>query len=403
MNIPPYCCSTLALVFLAHLSVSPRGVAQNLSIGLTAGSNLTQDFRSISFPPTFYGSTFAFSDARSLIAGPSFEAGLPRGFSVEVNALRRSLHFTDVTLLSDGSKAKPVDFTVGTWEFPVLLKCEISALRARPFLEFGPSFRAVSDPNGSRPSNHGITMGAGATTHLGAMKIAPVLRYTRWARDQIRPEQTGGFNSPPRPTISNQIELLMNLSYGSTSQSRRALGRKLWIGLVTGAGLTGDFRAGGPTSLLGGPAGDLTEVFVDRSGRRSYPVGIQLEIEFTDHVSLEGNGLYRRLHFKGLSDVVLTWEIPLLLKYRFATHHVTPFLAAGPSLRAAGNLNDANPSRHGVAAEAGVEKVLGRVRIEPALRYTHWALDSTPTPQFPNNRFSRTVPNQVEALVGVSF
>ncbi|HEV3202360.1 MAG TPA: hypothetical protein VGZ73_30900, partial [Bryobacteraceae bacterium] len=385
------------------LSLAPRGLAQNLSIGLTGGANLTQDFRSTSFPATFYGSTFAFSDSRSLIAGPSLEAGLARGFSVEVNALHRSLHFTDVTLQSDGSKANPVDFAVGTWEFPVLMKYRVSGLRVQPFLEAGPSFRAVSDPHGSSPSNHGITMGAGATMHVGAIKIAPVLRYTRWAQDQFKPGQTGGFNSPPRPTIANQLELLMNLSYGSTERSRRALGRKLWIGVVAGAGLTGDFRAGGPTSFFGGPGGAFTAVSVDRSGVRSYPAGLQLEIEFTDHLSLEGNGLYRRLHFKGLSDVVLTWEVPLLLKYRHATHHVTPFLAAGPSFRAAGNLNSANPSHYGVAAEAGVEKVLGKVRVEPGLRYTHWALDSTPTPQFPNNSFSRTVPNQVEALLGVSF
>ena len=93
----------------------------------------------------------------------------------------------------------------------------------------------------------------------------------------------------------------------------------------------------------------------------------------------------------------------MLAKYRVATRHVTPFLAAGPSFRASGNLNDANPSHYGVSAEVGVEKVLRGLKIEPSLRYTHWAPDGTPTPQFPNNPFSRTVPNQVEVLVGVSF
>jgi hypothetical protein len=46
-------------------------------------------------------------------------------------------------------------------------------------------------------------------------------------------------------------------------------------------------------------------------------------MEFSDRLSLDGDGLYRRLHFAGLPDVTLTWEIPVLLKYRGEARRVS--------------------------------------------------------------------------------
>jgi hypothetical protein len=399
-------------------------LAQNLLLGVTAGSNLTRDFQSIHFPPTFYGSTFASSDSRSLIAGPTLEVKWGYGFSAEVNALHRLLKFTDAAVQPGGSKVDLSHFSVATWEFPVLAKYQFPRPNPGPFLEMGASFRAVSNPNGSSPSNHGVTVGAGITLRAGGAKVAPTLRYTRWAKDQFKLGQTGGFNSPARPTVNDQLELLMNVSYDTTERSRRALGRKLWLGVVGGVGLTGDFGRAGPTSLFGTPGGNVIPIEPDRSGARSYPVGVALELEFTDRWSIEGNGLYRRLHFSGLSDVVLTWEVPVLLKYQLPAHTVTPYLAVGPSFRVAGNLNDANPSHYGVTAEAGISRKAGPIQFGPALRYTHWAPDKAPgylsqsagtvaitpcsngvcsLPLLPSNSFSRTVPNQLALLVSVTF
>lgn len=55
-----------------------------------------------------------------------------------------------------------------------------------------------------------------------------------------------------------------------------------------------------------------------------------------------------------------------------------PFLEAGPSFRAAGNLNGYNPSHFGVTAGGGAEIRKGAVLLSTALRYTRWAKDGIP-------------------------
>jgi hypothetical protein len=93
---------------------------------------------------------------------------------------------------------------------------------------------------------------------------------------------------------------------------------------------------------------------------------------------------------------VVTWQIPVLAKYRFGSRPLKPFLEAGPSFRAAGNLNDAAPSVYGGTAGLGVEAQLGRLKIGPIIRYTHWAADA-------DSAGSPTKQNQAELLVGLSF
>jgi hypothetical protein len=93
---------------------------------------------------------------------------------------------------------------------------------------------------------------------------------------------------------------------------------------------------------------------------------------------------------------VVTWQFPALAKYRFGSRSVKPFIEAGPSFRVSGNLNNAAPSTYGGTAGLGVEAQLGKLRIGPVARYTHWAAD-------PDYAGSRTKRNQVELLVGLSF
>jgi hypothetical protein len=70
---------------------------------------------------------------------------------------------------------------------------------------------------------------------------------------------------------------------------------------------------------------------------------------------------------------------------------MTPFVELGPSFRLP---QDANGplSTYGLAAGAGVEIHMGRIRIGPVLRYTHRASDRTGATQ-----------NQLELLAGISF
>ena len=42
---------------------------------------------------------------------------------------------------------------------------------------------------------------------------------------------------------------------------------------------------------------------------------------------------------------VVTWELPILAKYRFSSPLVKPFIGAGPKFRSAGSLNDTSPSK----------------------------------------------------------
>jgi hypothetical protein len=91
---------------------------------------------------------------------------------------------------------------------------------------------------------------------------------------------------------------------------------------------------------------------------------------------------------------VVTWEIPVLAKYRFSGHKWNPFVAAGPAFRTTGNLNFA-PSHHGVAAGFGVETRWREWNIAPQVRYTRWAEDS-----FAGS--PRSALNQVEFLIAAT-
>ncbi|HTS26760.1 MAG TPA: hypothetical protein VMH81_12870 [Bryobacteraceae bacterium] len=125
--------------------------------------------------------------------------------------------------------------------------------------------------------------------------------------------------------------------------------------------------------------------------------GVMVEWSLAGPVAIEADGLYRRLHARISSNStfsVVTWEFPILANYRLSIHHLTAVLEAGPSLRAAGNLNAIHPSHYGFTSGLGVEKQVGRWRLAPIVRYTHWA------PQ-PAQGEVRTKMDQLELLVMV--
>lgn len=118
---------------------------------------------------------------------------------------------------------------------------------------------------------------------------------------------------------------------------------------------------------------------------------------------MEVDGLYRPLHYtlefnNGFTAPfsVLTWELPLLAKYRLPLARTQPFVEAGPSLRWSGNQNGSSPSHIGVTAGIGVEASWRMLRVAPAARYTRWAADDA-------DPLNRTKQDQLELLVGFSF
>src|SRR5580692_2422963 len=180
--------------------------------------------------------------------------------------------------------------------------------------------------------------------------------------------------------------------------------QNLSIGLVGGGSLTDSF----PTeNFSGGPPGGPTGIRY-YSSSKDYIVGAMLEYRFTPHWSVEADGLFRTLHltFAGIEpngslnsvspSPVITWEFPVLAKYRLAARKWTPLVELGPSFRTAGNLNGANPSHAGVTAGVGVELHAGKLNIAPTLRYTRWAEDHA------FSDLPKSAPNQVELVAEFS-
>jgi hypothetical protein len=187
-------------------------------------------------------------------------------------------------------------------------------------------------------------------------------------------------------------------------------GQKVAVGVIAGASPTSAFGdqlfpdqpSPGFTSPLSG------ERFFSPS--RDYIVGGTLEVQFNPSWSLEADGLFRTLHMTraavlrdgSLNSVspspVVTWEFPVLAKYRFQGWRANPFVEAGPSFRTSGNLNGTNPSHVGVTTGVGVEISWRSLKIAPTARYTRWAVDAIGGP----GQQARTASNQVELLVGLS-
>ncbi|MBC7928721.1 MAG: hypothetical protein H7039_24010 [Bryobacteraceae bacterium] len=312
------------------------------------------------------------------------EIGFSRNWSVEVNALHRTLKYR---VRSDfPSRVCGVNVFCGgdvsTWQFPLLVKYRIPLGRFKPFAAVGPTFRTHSNPIGSRPSSYGITAGAGLELDAGPFYFAPTVRYTRWGTDGL----------PFRPTIGNQVEVLGGIGYRTDAGTRRAFGRKVWLGFVAGVPLTNDFP---PTSSdLPTYTGEATRFADFRS-----VAGLMAEVEITQRLSIEVNGVYRRLHFENAPEVVVTWQFPVLAKYTFNHAPTRPFVVGGLSFRTAGNLNYTNPANIGYTAGSGVEARWRWLRITPTLRYTRWAEDNRAL--YASQNFPKR--DQVELLFGFSF
>ena len=175
-----------------------------------------------------------------------------------------------------------------------------------------------------------------------------------------------------------------------------AFSQHLSYGVVAGTALTDDFDSFYEAPIGSGPPDII------KSGGKGVIVGPMLEWRLSSPFSVELDGLYRELRFEdargGAHNPTVTWEFPILAKYRPFSYRVNrfslrPFLEAGPSFRTTGNLN-ANPSHAGVSAGGGFEFNFKQINIEPTVRYTRWAEDSG------SGLHSR--PDQIEFLVGFS-
>jgi opacity protein-like surface antigen len=151
------------------------------------------------------------------------------------------------------------------------------------------------------------------------------------------------------------------------------------------------------------------------SGSNEYLIGPMVELHLPLGFSVEADALYHPLDLtqeidNGTSTFrnstnINSWEFPILAKYRFAPFPlVKPYVEAGPSFRAAGSAVSSYFSKAGLAIGAGVEIKVGRLRLEPELRYLRWGSDANLTyGPAPETNLAASNLNQVQFLVGIAF
>ena len=157
------------------------------------------------------------------------------------------------------------------------------------------------------------------------------------------------------------------------------------------------------------------------SDSHNYLVGPMVDIRLPLSLGIEVDALYHPVNVTTDLTVIpstttrtssnpATWEFPVLGKYRLPLLPVIrPFIEAGPSFRTR-NPSLSYLSSKGFSIGAGLEVKILRLRIAPALRYTHWGSDAQGQgivcaggcTVFPIARPASNQ-NQGEFLVGFSF
>jgi hypothetical protein len=401
----------LLIVLTWRLQVPAEARAQRISFGVVTGANFVDDFRSssIAYPCVSNGCTGtsmfqSTDDSRRLIIGASAEFAESNILSFEIEALARPIRtrsridYMPPVDLGNGVPVASQSFsgTDHTWEFPTVAKFRLPTFMTHTVLEVGSTFQSTQ--NGTE---FGITAGAGVEIPMKRLSVVPRVRFTRWPIKNDGSDSLVGLLSPRQ----NQIAIIVGFSQiAATSARPNAFGKNVSVGGVIGMGLSDDF----PSTVE-----DINGIPAPRflSDSKSPVIGLMIELEPIRNLFIEFNGLYRPLHLTDESLLsgsgqpmapkttgritVLTWEFPILAKYKLPGTRARPFFEAGPTFRSSGNLNSANPSKYGATGGAGVETRWGKVRISPALRYSRWTTDHAPA--------SHTNRNQVEAIIGVSY
>lgn len=181
----------------------------------------------------------------------------------------------------------------------------------------------------------------------------------------------------------------------------------------------------------------LTDFFntvqnVSSSVPNRYIIGAMAELRLPFGFAVEGDVLYRHLNYADhvpTTPVVTTndqatssaWEFPVVLKYRFPTRIVRPYVEAGVAWDTLSGLTDtvtqtvapalssaststskpaslANSTTMGFVMGAGVDVHALVIHISPEIRYTRWS-----SPHFNLNGVISSNQNQAEFLVGITF
>src|ERR1700676_885462 len=164
------------LILLA-CSLSTAFAAEHIfSFGIKGGVPLTDAFSD----HTTSGVdviTHTFSNSKNYVIGPTAELSLPFGFSVEADALYRSLNLTTNTTVAPQALVH-LSTDISSWEFPILGKYHfLHTPIVKPYVEAGPLFRHVGS-QGPYLSISGFALGGGIDLKLLLVKITPELRFS---------------------------------------------------------------------------------------------------------------------------------------------------------------------------------------------------------------------------------
>jgi hypothetical protein len=182
--------------------------------------------------------------------------------------------------------------------------------------------------------------------------LEPSLRYTRWS--DVR---TGYYID--EPFRRDEIALLLAVDTRGATLRGPSGRQPLSAGFIGGTTLTRGFP---PKNGFDGLTSRLA--------------GVALDFRFNDRWSAEADVLYHPLVLsEEMRATVVTWETPVMAKYRFGSGALRPLVIAGPSFRASGNRNSTSPSMFGFTAGVGWEISAGPLRLEPTLRYARWRTD----------------------------
>ncbi len=193
------------------------------------------------------------------------------------------------------------------------------------------------------------------------------------------------------------------------------LGQPLSIGVAGGGRPTDDVIGATPES-------------------RRYIVGPMAELGLPWSFAIEVDALYHRNgyligygNFAGSiieSERANSWEFPMLFKYKLAVPKVKPFVEVGLAPRTiSGTISESGfdvdimtdqrtpfsavaktnwNSSFGIVTGGGVQFGMGRLRLSPEVRYTHWT--STPiNGTFGDGPSYRGTQEQVDVLIGIGW
>lgn len=190
-----------------------------LSVGVKGGVPVTNAFHTASSQDLRY-----LSDTKRYTLGPVVELRFPLGLGGEFNALYKRVNYESSQAL--GPVPIQAATTGNSWEFPLLFKLRGPGVVVHPYVSAGPSFRHLSDlrqtvlpflasgaADTSRPAelenrfSTGFVIGGGL--ELGhRFRIAPEIRYTRWAWENFRQPAISGFR-----TNLNQVDFLLGIHF----------------------------------------------------------------------------------------------------------------------------------------------------------------------------------------------